>query len=116
GGFLARLGRGSCCPPVADPCPRLAGYFLSDWDSWRGITSGTYPGSNGFTNGLNFAAPMPLLGDYGIGYQLGASYGVYNFSGRSSPGSQLNEATQQMFVTTGFFRRADADHRLSWGV
>ena len=45
------------------------------------------------------------------------NYGVYNFSGNlAGPNTQYNEVTQQAFITTGLFRRADADRRFSWGL
>ena len=118
GGLRGRFGRlfqRSCDLPVLMPCPSpIGGYVSSGVDSFRGITNGSYPGNNGVVTGFNLGGQ--LIEDYGIGWQAGMSYGVYNFSGRVSPGSQLNEVTQQTFLTLGLFRRADAEHRFSWGV
>ena len=48
--------------------------------------------------GLNAAMPVPGLRDYGIGWQLGMSYGVYDFDGwgrrhhhRVSPAANLRD-------------------------
>ncbi len=116
--------RGSCCPncgeqydcdgPNSEPCPRVAAYLFSGVDSFRGVSSGSYPNNNGGITGLNLGGA--LWEEAGIGWQVGGSYGVYNFSGRTSPGSQLNEVTQQGFITVGVFRRANVNRRLSWGV
>jgi hypothetical protein len=114
GGFFRGLFSRSCDLPVLTCSPRIAGYGYSGLDSFHGITSGTYPGNTGAVNGFNLGGA--LLEDAGIGWQGGFTYGVYNFSGRTSPGAQLNEATQQTFTTIGLFRRGDADHRLSWGI
>jgi hypothetical protein len=113
-GCFRGLFQRSCDRPCITCSPRIAGFVFSAVDSFRGISTGTYPSNDGVVNGFNLGGA--LIEDYGIGWQAGLSYGVYNFSGRSSPGSQLNEATQQTFLTLGLFRRADADHLFSWGV
>lgn len=113
-GRFARLFERSCDPPCLTCSPRVAGYVYSGVDSFRGITNGSYSNNNGVVNGFNLGGQ--LAPNRGIGWQAGLTYGVYNFSGRTSPGSQLNEATQQTFLTIGLFRRADANRRFSWGI
>jgi hypothetical protein len=117
GGLRSRI-RGlfqrSCDPPSITCSPRVAGYVYSGIDSFSGVTTGTYPGNTGVVTGFNLGGA--LLEDRGIGWQLGGSYGLYNFEGRTSPGSQIGSDTHQMFITAGVFRRADADRRFSWGV
>src|SRR5207244_1448876 len=51
----------------------------------------------------------------GIGAQIGGSYGLYDFNGRSSgfAGSQMQ---QQGFVTAGLFRRPDELTSFSGGI
>ncbi len=117
GGLRSRfsgLFKRSCDLPFAMPCPSIGGYGYSGVDSFRGITNGSYTGNNGVVTGFNLGGK--LIENYGIGWQVGGSYGVYNFEGRTSPGSQLSSDTVQGFITVGLFRRADADHRFSWGV
>lgn len=105
----------SCDLPCATPCPRFGGYGLSGIDSWRGVTRGSLPNNNGVINGFNLGGV--LLDDFGIGWQAGLNYGIYNFSGNATGlNSQPTTSTQQEFVTIGLFRRADADRRLSWGI
>jgi hypothetical protein len=108
-------GDGHWACPYADHDPLFGIYSFSEVATWRGITTGDFPSNNGVVQGLNAAAPLPFLGQYGFGSQLGASYGAYNFSGRPAAGSP-NETEQQIFLTGGFYRRADADRRLSYGV
>jgi hypothetical protein len=110
---------GDCCGcrswgPYSEPCPRFVSSFFSGVDSFRGVTNGRFENNNGALTGLNLGGQ--LLPDLDIGWQFGASYGDYNFSGRTSPGAGPNVTTQQIFVTTGFFRRANSDRRLSWGI
>jgi hypothetical protein len=105
---------------IADPCPRVGWLGFAGADSFRGVSDGTNQNNNGFVTGLNGAAPLPWLGAYGIGGQLGGSYGAYDLNGRSSndpndANPQFSNVQQQIFVTAGVFRRADADHRLSAG-
>lgn len=106
------------CPPVSDKCPRFGSYFWSGVDSWRGVSDGTFQNNDGVVTGANVAAPLAWLSEYGFGAQAGASYGVYDFDGRASS-APTNLAQQQVFVTTGLFRRADASlplGRISGGV
>ena len=89
GGLRGRIGslfQRSCDPPVAMACPKIGGYGYSGVDSFRGITNGSYPGNNGVVSGFNLGGQ--LLEDFGIGWQAGGSYGVYNFSGTVSPASR----------------------------
>jgi len=107
-------GCGSCCPGLGLGCdaypPRgIVGF--AGFDSFKGVSDGTFQSNFGAVAGVNSALG---LGNRGIGWQLGVSYGVYDFDGRST----LNQATsqQQIFVTTGFFRKARGDQRLSFGI
>jgi hypothetical protein len=86
-------------------------------DSWRGVTNGTGPNNNGFVTGANGAAPLPWLSEYGFGAQFGGSYGVYDVDGKTvtSAAAVPTASTQQVFLTTGIFRRADSDIPLAFG-
>jgi hypothetical protein len=96
-------------PPVADRNPRFGLYLWESYEGWRSIADGsTKPNlNNGPNTGLNLAAPVPWLDYYGVGAQLGMSYAAFN---------PTADNQQQIFVTTGFFRRADADRPVSFGV
>jgi hypothetical protein len=56
------------------------------------------------------------LGDHGLGWQTGISYGVYDWDGRVSGGLDLAPTQRQMFITTGLFRKARCDQRISFGL
>ena len=85
-------------------------------DSWRGPSDGHFQNNNGFKKGLNVGGLLPVLGEYGIGAQLGASYGLYDSTGRASAANAGNEIQQQTFITGGFFRRATPELPLAGGV
>ena len=80
----------------------MVGFF--GFDSFKGISDGVFDSNFGAVAGLNAAMPLLGLSDYGFGWQLGMSYGAYDWTG----GSVINQAKaqQQVFVTTGFFRKA----------
>ncbi|MCG2684348.1 MAG: hypothetical protein L6306_12135 [Planctomycetales bacterium] len=107
---------GSCCGPFLGcdecPCRGVVGFF--GFDSFKGV-SDSFLGSNfGAVAGLNSAIGAFGLADYGIGWQLGMSYGVYDWNG--SAGVRPTDNQQQVFVTTGFFRKAAGDQQLSFGL
>jgi hypothetical protein len=99
--------------PGCQDCPRFGFEAFQGFDSFRGPPEGIGPSNFGEVTGAN--AAMPAYEPWGIGWQLGASYGTYDFSGRPPPATQLTGAQQQIFVTTGFFRRARNGQRLSFG-
>jgi hypothetical protein len=110
-------GNSCCCNMGCDDCPCRGIVAFAGLDSFKGISDGTYPSNFGAVTGLNAATPIPGLGDYGMNWQLGMSYGVYDVDGSASlavPSPARSQ--QQIFVTTGFFHKADCDHRLSFGL
>ncbi|HET6882601.1 MAG TPA: DUF6666 family protein [Pirellulales bacterium] len=96
-------------------CPRWGFEAFQGFDTFRGPPDGAGPSNFGEVTGGNGA--LPLYQPWGIGWQLGASYGLYDFSGRTAPAPQVQTtgAQQQIFVTTGIFRRANNGQRWSWG-
>ncbi|HWB12785.1 MAG TPA: DUF6666 family protein [Pirellulales bacterium] len=107
--------RGACVDaPGCQDCPRFGFEAFQGFDSFRGPPEGIGPSNFGEVTGAN--AAMPVYEPWGIGWQLGASYGIYDFSGRPPPATQLAGAQQQIFVTTGFFRRARNGQRMSFGL
>jgi len=109
---------GTCSDPCAvlgcDACPPVGVVAFAGLDSFRGISDWVSPGNFGAVGGLNAGIPVPGLKKYNIGWQLGMSYGLYDFDGR--PFIKSTESQQQVFVTTGFFHKAGPDRRLSFGV
>jgi hypothetical protein len=111
----SQIEEGYWCPPVADKCPLFGLYSFTEMATWRGITTGDLPNNNGFTQGLNAGIPLPWLGEFGFGAQLGGSWSVYDLEGRRSAFAP-NRSNQQTFMTGGFYRRADAGRRVSMGA
>jgi hypothetical protein len=117
---------GACCPEqscgsscgclggVADPPFGLVGSF--GLDSFKGIADGDWPSNFGAVTALNSGILLPGVEDYGLGWQFGMSYGIYDFDGRASAPAELSHCQQQTFVTTGFYRKATGDQRLSFGL
>ena len=91
----------------ADPCPKLGLYASLGIESWRGVSDGL-TNNNGAVTGLNLGVPLPKLSEWGFGWQLGGTFGIYDWMGRATNGSaNANQAQEQEFITTGIFRRAD---------
>ena len=107
-----------CCDPCTrlgcDCCPCRGIVGFAGLDAFKGVSDGIFNSNFGAVAGLNASTGLFGLADYGIGWQLGMSYGVYDFDG----GALVNprESQQQIFVTTGFFRKAAGNQRLSFGV
>ena len=111
------------CDPFAcfaghavDPLPRHGRGVVTGFDSWRArIADGSSQNNNGVHTGINFGTPLPAVERFGVGWQLGGSYGAYDFMGRDSA-QPTNQPQQQIFLTTGLFRRADVGKPFSGGV
>lgn len=107
---------GACGPCLGcDECPPYGIVGIFGFDSFKGVSDSSYSSNFGAVTGLNAAVPVPGLRDYGIGWQLGMTYGVYDFDGRIN---SVNDAQsqQQTFLTTGFYRKASGDQQLSFGL
>lgn len=113
-----RCNDGSCdqCAALAadrQDSPRFGLVGFEKFDTFRGPPEGAGPSNFGEVTGLN--AAIPVYEPWGIAWQLGASYGIYDFGGRPPPALHLTGAQQQIFVTTGVFRRAKPGQRASFG-
>jgi hypothetical protein len=113
----------ACCDESCDSCCCKLGcddsvcrgiIAFAGMDSFKGVSDGTFTSNFGLVSGLNAAVPVPGLSDYGLNWQLGMSYGIYDIDGRASLPSAQSQ--QQVFVTTGFYHKATEDHRLSFGL
>ncbi len=97
--------------------------LFADLDSWHGVGDrGHYwggPTSNdGGSFGFNYASRLGGISDAtGIQFQIGGSYGVYDWNGRPLYWPTLDpySAQQQTFVTLGFFKRVDEHSNWSYG-
>jgi hypothetical protein len=115
---------GCGCGADCDECPGIGIEVFTGVESWRNITNDLLHDTAGPVAGGNIGVPIPVLRDYGIGAQFGASYSAGDLDGRAIfDGESLNNsdtAEQQTFITVGLFRRAfDGDHissRFSVGI
>lgn len=115
-------GCGDCCDDGCcglagcDGCPGLCLVAWGGLDTFRGITDGTFPGNFGLVSGLNVGHRLPgIFNEMGIGWQTGASYGLYDLQGRIAGGENAS-SQEQFFATTGFFRRSQAGSPLTFGM
>lgn len=83
-------------------------------DDFRGIPDSDYGDNSGLIVGAQGAAPLPYLDCYGLGLQMGASYGAYDFAGRGFTHRNQKDIQSQGFVTFGFFKRPL--HRSPWSA
>jgi hypothetical protein len=97
-------GLGGC---DGEPIMGMTGVF--GIDAFKGVSD--LQSNFGAIAGLNAAMPMRWLKNSGYGWQLGATYGGYSFDGKAS--GSVARSQQQLFVTTGLFRKGQ---RLSFGV
>jgi hypothetical protein len=112
GGAYCGLMEG-CGGADCDECPKFGLVGLAGFESFRGVSDDDYQDNFGFVTGLNGA--FPLVSAAGVGLQIGATYGMYDWDGRSSSNIEAQMQTQT-FITTGIFRKASGGRRLSFGV
>ena len=105
-----------CCRLGCDGCDPYSIVGFAGLDSFKGISDADWPSNFGAVTGLNTGVMLPALEDYGIGWQTGLSYGIYDFDGRASTEVGQAKSQQQIFVTTGFFNKAKCDQRVSFGL
>ena len=101
-----------------DYCPfPFEGDFTIAFDNFRSLPEGSYEGNTGAFASLNLATAVPFFSCHGFGVQLGSSYGVYDWSGRTSQIIGNNkEVQQQTFLTTGLFRRTPFCSGINFGL
>jgi hypothetical protein len=104
----------SCTAPdslhraFCEECPTWGLQTFVGYDSWRGIADDSWQ-NNGIHVGANIGTRLgPISDATGIGFQLGASIGVYDWSGTDYRPNNTNSAEPQGFITYGFFRKANA--------
>ena len=92
----------------ARACPffPIAGDASFALDYFRGLPDGSFNGNFGGYASLNLDFGIPYAG---LGAQLGGSYGVYDWDGKSSSPSNSDAVQQQEFATVGFYRKVCND-------
>ena len=105
-------GCGCGCPADCDDCP---GYGLELWsgvEAYHNVTDTFYQRNLGIDVGGNVGVPIPKLREYGIGAQFGVGYHAADFDGRflndNLTFADTSSVQEEIFLTTGLFRRAFA--------
>jgi hypothetical protein len=125
---LVQSGCNSCCPDqscgTCNPCggctdcgcdSRFGVVGAFGLDAFKGV-SDLNRANFGAVTSVKSGILLPGVEDFGLGWQTGVSYGVYDFDGRLAGSDVTAHAQQQTFVTTGFYRKATGDQRVSFGV
>ncbi|MCX5797682.1 MAG: hypothetical protein NTY77_19505 [Elusimicrobia bacterium] len=95
----------------------VGGTVLAAAGSWHSSPDGSYPENLGWSAGVDAAAPIPALEQYGLGAQFAWSYGQFDLNGRASASPDYT-VQQQQFYSLGLFRRPDPSGSwwLRWGL
>jgi len=82
-------------------------------DNFRSLPEGSWEGNTGGFGSLNFKAALPRA----FFIQLGGSYGVYDWAGRTStPFKNPKELQQQGFITGAVSREAPEYSGVNFGI
>lgn len=112
GGALNRPQPTAAC----DESPSRSIVAMVGYDSWREISDGSWQ-NNGLHVGLNYGTKLGAFSDLtGIGFQIGGSVGVFDWSGTDYRLTDNNTAETQGFLTYGFFRKPNENSRWSAAV
>lgn len=109
---LSRCGNDPCehctseLPALCDDCPHYVFNGFVSYDSFKGVADGGWQ-NNGAVAGFNLGSRLGVLSDLtGIGFQIGASVGVFDWSGTNYRLIHQDSAQTQGFFTFGLFRHA----------
>ncbi len=115
-GDCGACGNDCSLPAVCDDCPNYGFMAFLSYDSFRGVADQSWQ-NNGVVTGFNFGSRLGVLSDLtGIGFQIGGSIGVYDWSGTDYRLQNQNLAETQGFFTFGLFRRATDTSKWNIGV
>jgi hypothetical protein len=99
------LATGGLSRPVCDPCPSWGAVTFVGYDAFRGISDSGWT-NEGIHAGANFGTKLGSFSDLtGIGFQLGGTIGVYDWSGTDYRPQDRNDPETQAFITYGFFHK-----------
>jgi hypothetical protein len=102
--------------PVSDERADFGTLLFVDYDAFRGIPDGGW-GNYGIRTGFNSAARLGSLSDLtGIGLQIGASVGAYNWAGTDYRLQNQTRVQTQGFFTYGLYRRPTEESPLVAGL
>lgn len=98
-------------PPVSDERTDFGAYLFVDYDAFRGVPDGGWE-NNGLRTGFNFATRLGRLSDLtGLGLQIGASVGAYDWAGTDYRLQNQTRVQTQGFFTYGLYRRPTENSR-----
>lgn len=105
-------------PPDISGCDSscCSEFGIVEWfgnNSFKSISDSGAESNFGVVAGANVGR---ALGDRGFGIQAGASYGVYDFSGRTASVDENSSAQEQLFITFGAFKRAQECQHFQGGL
>jgi len=98
-----------------DCAPSALSYFVG-YDAWRGHPDGGWQHAGIHVGGQYGRRLGEFSEATGIGFQIGGSAGVYDWSGNDYRVSSLDQSQVQGFITYGLFLRATEENPLSVAV
>jgi hypothetical protein len=100
---------------VCEGCPKWGLQTFVGYDTFRGISDDSWQ-NNGIHVGANLGSWLgPISEATGIGFQIGGSVGVYDWSGADYRPRDSAVETQG-FITYGFFRKPNESSKWDAGV
>jgi len=101
---------------VSDCCQNYGTVLSIGNNAFKGISDNGAESNFGLVSSVNVGASPGMLADRGIGVQVGGSYGIYDFSGRTASVAEQSSVQEQFFLTFGAFRRAEACQQIQGGI
>lgn len=101
---------------VTDYCQNYGIVQMLGNNAFKGISDNGAESNFGMVGSINVGASPGKLADRGIGVQVGGSYGIYDFSGRTASVAEQSSVQEQFFLTFGAFHRAEACQKFQGGV
>lgn len=102
--------------PVSEEHAAAGLLLFVDYDAFRGLPDGGWQ-NNGLRTGFNLATRLGGLSEAtGIGLQVGASLGIYDWAGTDYRMQHQEKVQSQGFLTYGFFRKPDENSAIVAGI
>ncbi len=102
--------------PISDELQSYGTQIFVDYDAFRGIADGGWE-NNGIRTGFNFATRLGQFSELtGIGLQVGASVGVYDWGGTDYRLQNQNLPETQGFFTYGLYRKPTEGSHITGGL
>jgi hypothetical protein len=90
---------------LCNQCPDWDLITFVGYDAFRSIVDDSWE-NNGIHVGANLGTRLgPFSDATGVGFQIGGSFGVYDWSGSDSRPTDRSAPQQQSFITYGLFRK-----------